>query len=79
MGLEKSISQLQDAIEKVKKNGDDASENKRLIQSLDAVAKKESVRSHGDIFNEVIIDEINEQLHKSIQKAEGEIIVLLIR
>ena len=31
VGLEKSISKLQDAIEKVKKNGDDASENKRLI------------------------------------------------
>lgn len=37
------------------------------------------MRSHGDIFNEVIIDEINEQLHKSIQKAEGETIVLLLR
>lgn len=31
VGLERSISKLQDAIEKVKKNGDDASENKRLI------------------------------------------------
>ena len=45
----------------MKKDGDEASsETKRLIKSLDEVAKKESDRSQGDIFNEVIIDEINE-------------------
>ena len=43
------------------------------------MASKEAKRTQADIYNEVVIDEVNQKLLKSVQKADGEIIVLLLR
>ena len=43
------------------------------------MASKEAKRTQSDIYNEVVIDEVNQKLLKSVQKADGEVIVLLLR
>ena len=42
-------------------------------------AKRESVKTQSDIYQEVFIDEINGQLLNSVLKTEGDTIVLLMR
>ena len=43
------------------------------------VAKREAQKTEYDLYNEVFIDEVNQELLKNVQKCEGEIIVLLLR
>ena len=50
-----------------------------MSDAVTKVAKKESQRTTDQIYNEVVIDEVNEQLLKAVQKAEGETVVMLIR
>ena len=80
IGLENSIAQLKDAIEKVKsEDGNENNDGKNILKSLESTAKKEIKRNLEDIYTEVVIDEVNNELMRSVQKAEGEIIVLLLR
>ena len=68
---------------KKEQNSDDQSQeskdNQKLIQRLTDTAKKEVQRSPQEIYNEVVFDEINQELLKAVQKAEGELIVVLLR
>ena len=42
-------------------------------------AEKESAKTENDIYEEVFIDEVNQQLLSNVLKQEGEIIVVLLR
>ena len=83
LGLENSVAQLKEAIQKVreenKEGKENTGENQRLVKQLNDLAQKEVRRTPGDIYNEVIYDEINDELLKSLQKTEGEIVMVLIR
>jgi len=68
---------LKKAISKVKT--DDSEESTGLLDQLKNTAKVQAERSLDDIYQEVVMDEVNDELMKSIQKAEGEIIVVLLR
>jgi len=46
---------------------------------LDDLASKESQRKLSDIYSEVVIDEVNDELMKKVQEADGQTVVLLIR
>lgn len=65
IGLENSIAQLKDAIEKVKSESG-SQEGKNIIKQLESTAKKEVKRNLEDIYTEVVIDEVNNELMKSI-------------
>ena len=43
------------------------------------VTKREAQKTEYDLYNEVFIDEVNQELLKNIHKCEGEIVVLLVR
>ena len=43
------------------------------------VTKREAQKTEYDLYQEVFIDEVNQELLKNVQKCEGEIIVLLVR
>jgi hypothetical protein len=73
VGLESQVKQLKEAIKKVKTEGS------ALPKVIDEVAEKEAKRTQSDIYNEVVLDEVNDQILKSVQKAKGEVIVLLLR
>ena len=47
--------------------------------SLDLIAREEAKRSEYDIYEEVFIDEVNAQLLESVEKANGDIVVVLMR
>ena len=67
IGLESQVQQLKQAIAKVKEERGNKNEpNSNLSQSLGDLAAKESKRTMSDIYNEVVIDEINEQLLNSV-------------
>ena len=68
------MSQLKAAIEKVK-----STEDSDLNDAVLAAAKKESKRSVDDIYSEVVIDEVNNELLKAIQKADGDTVMVLLR
>jgi hypothetical protein len=40
---------------------------------------RESKKSEHDIYNEVFMDEVNQELLNSVLKTEGETVVLLLR
>ena len=42
-------------------------------------AEKESAKSENDIYEEVFIDEVNQQLLTKVLQQDGEIIVVLMR
>jgi len=63
IGLESSVSKLKDALSKVKKGGEDS---EKLLTEIKTKASKESKRSIEDIYQEVIIDEINNELIKKV-------------
>lgn len=42
-------------------------------------AKRESVKTEHDIYQEVFIDEVNQQLLNGVLKTEGDTVVLLLR
>jgi hypothetical protein len=44
-----------------------------------STALRESVKTPDTIYQEVVIDEINEELLKSAQKCEGDVVVMLMR
>ena len=48
-------------------------------KELTEVVRRESAKSEEDIYQEVFIDEVNEELLRNVQKCEGEVIVLLAR
>ena len=81
LGLESSVEQLKKAIKKVKeeKKGVDDPQNAKLLQQLDDLASKESQRKLSDIYSEVVIDEINDELMKKVQEADGQTVVMLMR
>ena len=49
--------------------------NKDMLE----VAKRESLRTEDDIYEEVFIDECNQEILKNVLKQDGEIIVVLMR
>lgn len=75
------MSQLKKAIERVKKDSKGASDDssRKLLQQVAESAARESNRTIDDIYNEVVFDEINDELMKAVQKAEGETVVMLLR
>jgi len=81
IGLESSVEKLKQAIKKVKeeKRSADDPQNEKLLKEIDELASKESKRTPVDVYNEVVFDEVNDELMKSVQKASGETIVMLIR
>ena len=42
-------------------------------------ARVEALKSAEDIYQQIVIDEVNEELLKSAQKCEGDVIVMLMR
>ena len=42
-------------------------------------ARVEALKSAEDIYQQIVIDEVNEELLKSAQKCEGDVIVMLVR
>ena len=42
-------------------------------------AKREAQKTENDIYEEVFIDEVNQEMLKNVMKQEGEIIVVLMR
>jgi hypothetical protein len=66
IGLENSVVQLKQAIAKVKEERGVKSLDSKLSESLENLASKESKRTKADIYNEVVVDEVNEQLLKSV-------------
>jgi hypothetical protein len=51
----------------------------QINDSISEKAKKESTKTQHDIYQEVFIDEINQELLNSTLKADGEVIVVLMR
>ena len=43
------------------------------------IAREEAKRSDYDIYEEVFIDEVNAQLLESVEKANGDVVVVLMR
>ena len=43
------------------------------------VARREAQKSEDDIYEEVFIDEVNQEMLKNVLKQDGEIIVVLMR
>ena len=43
------------------------------------VAKREAAKTQDDIYEEVFIDEVNQELLKNVLKQDGEIIIVLLR
>lgn len=78
IGLENSLAQLKQAIEKVKSEDGDA-DDQNILKSLESTAAKEAKRELGDIYTEVVVDEVNNELLKKVQAADGESVVLLLR
>ena len=39
---------------------------KKLLQEIDELASKESKRTPVDVYNEVVFDEVNDELMKSV-------------
>ena len=39
----------------------------------------EALKSAEDVYEQIVLDEVNEELLKSAQKCEGEVIVMLMR
>ena len=48
-------------------------------KEMTEVAKREAQKTEYDIYDEVFIDEINQELLKNISKCEGQLIVVLVR
>ncbi|TNV80913.1 hypothetical protein FGO68_gene11472 [Halteria grandinella] len=62
-------------VQKAAKEGD----NLTPMEDIAARARVEAVKSADQIYEEVVIDEINEELLKSAQKCDGDVVVMLIR
>ncbi len=43
------------------------------------MAKREASKTEDDIYEEVFIDEVNQELLKNVQKQDGEIVIVLCR
>lgn len=50
-----------------------------MISEISEVAERESHKSSHDVYTEVFIDEVNVELLNSVQKTEGELVVMLMR
>ena len=50
-----------------------------MALEIDETVERESKKTDHDVYTEVFIDEVNQELLNSVQKAEGEVIVLLVR
>ena len=48
-------------------------------KEMTEVAKREAQKTEYDIYDEVFIDEINQELLKNISKCEGQLVVVLVR
>jgi hypothetical protein len=46
---------------------------------LETKAKKEVKRNLDDIYTEVVIDEVNDHLMREVNKAPGEVVVVMLR
>ena len=64
---------------KEEKSSADDPQNAQLLREIDELASKESKRTPIDVYNEVVFDEVNDELMKSVQKASGDTIIMLIR
>ena len=84
------LEKLKSAIASITENqgeddGDDASAMKKgkIIDSINQevleVAKREAAKTQDDIYEEVFIDEVNQELLKNVLKQDGEIIIVLLR
>lgn len=49
------------------------------MDSVSITARREALKNADTIYEEVVIDEINEELLKSAQKCEGDVVVMLMR
>lgn len=49
------------------------------LDLVSEVALKQSVKTPDQIYDEVVIDEINEELLKSAQKCDADVVVMLMR
>ena len=81
IGMENSIAQLKEAIEKVKAKDQkaDSSQSSKILMELESKAQKEVKRSKDDIYTEVVIDEVNDHLFREVNKAPGEVVVVMLR
>lgn len=50
-----------------------------MNQEVLEAAKREASKTEDDIYEEVFIDEVNQEILNSVLKQEGEIIVVLMR
>ena len=46
---------------------------------LSTTARSESLKSAEDLYEQIVLEEVNEELLKSAQKCEGEVVVMLVR
>ena len=86
--VESDIAKLKDAFKEIKEEKTGQTQHKLGIEATiaDTIGKKmtesekrEAQKTEYDIYQEVFIDEVNQELLKNIQKCEGSIIVLLLR
>ena len=84
----KSQIQAEAEIAKLKAVFKDINDGKQGMNSLNSdtvgkemteVAKREAQKTEYDIYDEVFIDEINQELLKNISKCEGQLVVVLVR
>jgi hypothetical protein len=47
--------------------------------AISETARREALKTDHDIYSEVFIDEVNQQLLNGVLKTEGETVVLLLR
>ena len=43
------------------------------------MAKREALKTEDDVYEEVFIDEVNQEILKNVMKQDGEVIVVLMR
>lgn len=48
-------------------------------QILEQIAREEAKKSDTDVYHEVFIDEINNELMQSVGKAKGDVVIVLMR
>lgn len=57
-------------------NGDQSDQvNKEVLE----VAQREALKTENDVYEEVFIDEVNQEILKNVIKQDGEVIVVLMR
>ena len=83
--VDKEIAKLKEAFKEIKEDqkqghiGINSLTTDTISKQMTEVTKREAQKTEYDLYNEVFIDEVNQELLKNIHKCEGEIVVLLVR